>query len=107
MTIINIGKYTRLNAENGKPVTVLELCDLFAYNIHKMMGIALSEALHGDKVAKKAYDAGTEGMQGISAIREFYTAKGDRPVTEKERKTVTEILEIVKNNHNIMMRILG
>ena len=107
MKIINIGKYTRVQAENGTPIKVLELCDLFAHNIHKMMGVALSEALLGDKVAKRAYDAGTEAMQGINAIREFYEAKGDRPVRDSERKMMTDILGIVQDNHNLMMRILG
>lgn len=103
MKVINIGKYTRVCAENDEPVTVLELCDLFYHNIHKMMALALSKALHGDKVAKKAYDAGTEGMQGITLIREFYNVKGDRPVSKKERKLITEIFETVQNNHNLMM----
>ena len=65
--VINIGKVCGVASENGKPISVLELCDMFYHNIHNMLGLALSKALLGDKVAKKAYDAGVE--QSVTFMR--------------------------------------
>jgi hypothetical protein len=105
--IINIGKVCRVASSEGKPVSVLELCDMFYHNIHNMLGLALSEALLGDKVAKKAYDAGVEALKGIGTIRDFYASKGNRPTTDDERKTMTKVMEIVQKDHNYMLRIMG
>jgi hypothetical protein len=105
--VINIGKVCRVASENEKPISVLELCDMFYHNIHNMLGLALSKALLGDKVAKKAYDAGVEALKGIGTIRDFYASKGNRPTTSAEKKIMTEVLEVVRKDHNYMLRIMG
>ncbi len=104
MKIYNIKKTVKDATAAGKSLTVLELCELYEANAHRMFADAVAMAARTGNT--KAYDAAREIRCGVKVIRNFYTAKNGTKITDEERQNIIDVLKVIESNHELMVDYL-